>query len=161
MMLLPAPDIGRRCGDEMRGARAAGFECGVHTWDHVVWQDHVRHRDAAWTRRAMDQSWQRYADIFGEPPATHGAAGWQMNEHAFRELDARGLRSRTQDMPPAVYVAGNLYLVRTAVLESGVGFFPPRTFGVVCDAPFETVDIDTEADWIVAEALGRHYGRTP
>jgi hypothetical protein len=40
----------------------------------------------------MDNAWRRYTQIFGEAPATHGAAGWQMNEHAFRELDARGLR---------------------------------------------------------------------
>lgn len=91
-VLLPAPDIGRRCADHMRAAKAAGFECGVHTWDHVVWQDHVRNKDAAWTASAMNKSWQRYRDIFGEAPATHGAAGWQMNEHAFRQLDAHGLR---------------------------------------------------------------------
>jgi undecaprenyl phosphate-alpha-L-ara4FN deformylase len=90
-VLLPAPDIGRRCRDEMRAVRTAGYECGVHTWDHVVWQDHVRSKDAAWTTQTMDQSWQRYREIFGEAPATHGAAGWQMNPHAFRELDARGL----------------------------------------------------------------------
>jgi undecaprenyl phosphate-alpha-L-ara4FN deformylase len=33
----------------MRAARDAGFECGIHTWDHVLWQDNVRGRDAAWT----------------------------------------------------------------------------------------------------------------
>lgn len=90
-VLLPAPDIGLRCREQMRMARAAGFECGVHTWDHVVWQDHVRRRDAAWTRQAMQHSWQRYQAIFNEAPATHGAAGWQMNEHAFAQLDAFGL----------------------------------------------------------------------
>ncbi len=91
-VLLPAPDIGLRCRETMVRARQAGFECGVHTWDHVVWQDYVRNKDAAWTGAAMQKSWQRYQEIFGEAPATHGAAGWQMNEHAFRQLDARGLR---------------------------------------------------------------------
>lgn len=91
-VLLPAPDIGLRCRDDMRAAQTAGFECGVHTWDHVVWQDHVRGKDPVWTAQAMDKSWQRYREIFGEAPATHGAAGWQMNEQAFRQLDARGLR---------------------------------------------------------------------
>ena len=86
-VLLPAPDIGRAAATEMRAAQRAGHECGIHTWDHVVWQDHVRQRDAAWTRAQMALSWARFNDIFGMPPATHGAAGWQMNSAAFRQLD--------------------------------------------------------------------------
>jgi peptidoglycan/xylan/chitin deacetylase (PgdA/CDA1 family) len=89
-VLLPAPDIGKACAAEMRAAAAAGFECGVHTWDHVVWQDNVRDADADWTRRAMDQARKRFADVFGTPPRTHGAAGWQMNRVAFAEHDVAG-----------------------------------------------------------------------
>ena len=40
--------------------------------------------DAEWTRREMNRACERYAEIFGEPPTTHGAAGWQMNVHALR-----------------------------------------------------------------------------
>ena len=32
----------------------------------------------------MQRACERYTDIFGEPPRTHGAAGWQMNVHALR-----------------------------------------------------------------------------
>lgn len=73
--------------------------------------------------------------------------------------DPEGLRQRTQDLPPAVRVNGALYLVRTEVLLAQKTFFPAATRGVVCDQPWEDVDIDTEADWVVAEALGRHYGK--
>jgi peptidoglycan/xylan/chitin deacetylase (PgdA/CDA1 family) len=90
-VLLPAPDIGRVGAQAMLAARRAGHECGIHTWDHVVWQDHVRGRDAAWTRRQMGLAHERYGQIFGEPPATHGAAGWQMNASALRQLDHWGL----------------------------------------------------------------------
>ncbi|RXZ32803.1 xylanase [Oxalobacteraceae bacterium CAVE-383] len=90
-VLLPAPDIGRRCAAQMRAARDAGFECGIHTWDHRVWQDHVRARDAQWTRQTMQRAHQRFIDIFGAAPVTHGAAGWQMNPFAFRQLDAFGM----------------------------------------------------------------------
>jgi peptidoglycan/xylan/chitin deacetylase (PgdA/CDA1 family) len=90
-VLLPAPDIGRACAAEMRAVQDAGFECGIHTWDHVVWQDNVRKRDAAWTARQMQQSHDRFTEIFGRKPLTHGAAGWQMNEHAFARLDAFGM----------------------------------------------------------------------
>lgn len=89
-VLLPAPDIGRDCAAEMRTVRDAGFECGIHTWDHVVWQDNVRRRGAAWTRELMQRAFDRFSAVFGTTPGTHGAAGWQMNAHAFRQLDAFG-----------------------------------------------------------------------
>jgi peptidoglycan/xylan/chitin deacetylase (PgdA/CDA1 family) len=90
-VLLPAPDIGKACAAELRAVRDAGFECGIHTWDHVVWQDNVRKRDAIWTQREMQLSFARYVEIFGDAPRTHGAAGWQMNPHAFAQLDAFGM----------------------------------------------------------------------
>jgi undecaprenyl phosphate-alpha-L-ara4FN deformylase len=89
-VLLPAPDIGRKCGAELRAVASAGFECGVHTWDHVKWQDNVRHREAGWTAYYMRKAEQRFVSVFGVAPTTHGAAGWQMNEVAFREHDAAG-----------------------------------------------------------------------
>jgi undecaprenyl phosphate-alpha-L-ara4FN deformylase len=89
--LLPAPDIGKLCAADMRAVSQAGFECGIHTWDHVVWQDNVRQRDAAWTVKLMQQAALRFAEIFGHAPRTHGAAGWQMNPHAFAHLDTLGM----------------------------------------------------------------------
>ena len=82
--LLPGPDIGKRCADVMRGTRDAGFEVGIHTWDHVKWQDHLSRSDERWTAEQMGAACQRYTEIFGEPARTHGAAGWQMNLHALR-----------------------------------------------------------------------------
>ena len=35
-VLLPGPDIGARRRAKMRAVRDAGFECGIHTWDHVL-----------------------------------------------------------------------------------------------------------------------------
>ena len=91
-VLLPAPDIGRDCAAEMRAAQDAGFECGIHTWDHVVWQDNVHAADDIWTRHQMQQSFDRFNAIFGHAPHTHGAAGWQMNACAFTQLDAFGMK---------------------------------------------------------------------
>ncbi|PRC92268.1 polysaccharide deacetylase family protein [Solimicrobium silvestre] len=90
-VLLPAPDIGLTCAAQLRAVAEAGFECGIHTWDHVLWQDNVRQRDAAWTKKQMQQSVDRFTSIFGVAPKTHGAAGWQMNPHAFAELDNLGM----------------------------------------------------------------------
>ncbi len=103
--LLPGPDIGARCADVMRAVRDAGFEVGIHTWDHVKWQDHVMHEDAAWARREMHLSVERFGEIFGTPAATHGAAGWQMSRDALRETQRLGFdycsdtRGRTPFIP--------------------------------------------------------------
>ena len=83
-VLLPGPDIGKRCAAIMRSVRAAGHEVGIHTWDHVRWQDGVATATDAWTERELKKATERFAEIFGTPAKTHGAAGWQMNNHAIR-----------------------------------------------------------------------------
>ena len=80
--LLPGPDIGRRCPGEMRAVRDAGFEAGIHCWDHVRWQDNVELADADWTEREMGLASRRFEEVFGEGAKTWGAAGWQTNRHA-------------------------------------------------------------------------------
>jgi peptidoglycan/xylan/chitin deacetylase (PgdA/CDA1 family) len=76
----------------MREAAKRGHETGIHTWDHTSWQDHVRTRSARWTWRQMVKSHDRYQTIFGVAPVTHGAAGWQMNDDALRQLDTWQMR---------------------------------------------------------------------
>jgi peptidoglycan/xylan/chitin deacetylase (PgdA/CDA1 family) len=98
--LLPGPDIGRRCAAELRAVRDAGFECGIHTWDHVLWQDNVAARDADWTRGMMRKAARRHVDVFGAAPHTHGAAGWQMNAAAFAEHEAAGYRYASDGRVP-------------------------------------------------------------
>jgi len=90
--LLPGPNIGRRCADILRGVRDAGFETGIHCWDHIKWQDNVRRADNPWTEKEMDLARERYAKVFGTPALTHGAAGWQMNRHALRLTQRFGFR---------------------------------------------------------------------
>jgi undecaprenyl phosphate-alpha-L-ara4FN deformylase len=81
--VLPGPDIGRTAGDDMRRVRDAGFEVGIHCWDHTTWQDFVARRDPVWTRQQMQRAIERFQEVFGSAPQVHGAAGWQMNEAAF------------------------------------------------------------------------------
>ena len=88
--VLPGPDIGRRCADVLRNVRDAGFEIGIHTWDHVKWQDNVAGADADWTIWQMALAAQRFREIFGHEPLVHGAAGWQMNRQAFRHTQRMG-----------------------------------------------------------------------
>ena len=82
--ILPGPDIGLRCANILRETVSAGFEAGVHTWDHVRWQDGLAHADAEWTEREMRRACERFQEVLGQPAHVHGAAGWQMNVHAYR-----------------------------------------------------------------------------
>jgi peptidoglycan/xylan/chitin deacetylase (PgdA/CDA1 family) len=88
--LLPGPDIGLRCADVLRRVRDRGFEVGIHTWDHVKWQDGVANADGNWTFGQMTMAAQRFREVFGEEPLAHGAAGWQMNRQAFRYTQRMG-----------------------------------------------------------------------
>jgi peptidoglycan/xylan/chitin deacetylase (PgdA/CDA1 family) len=103
--LLPGPDIARRAAGVLRRVRGEGHETGIHCFDHVGWQDHVATANAEWTRREMQRACERYAEVFKEPPATHGAAGWQMNVHALRLTQSLGFdycsdgRGRSPHLP--------------------------------------------------------------
>jgi undecaprenyl phosphate-alpha-L-ara4FN deformylase len=88
--LLPGPDIGRQAAAEMRAVRNDGFEVGIHTWDHIAWQDGVTKASPAWTIQQMTLAENRYKEIFGTAPLVHGAAGWQMNDAALEHLDEAG-----------------------------------------------------------------------
>jgi len=88
--LLPAPDIGKKCADKMRMVQEAGYETGIHCYDHIRWQDNVAGKDAEWTRQELQLAIDRYTEIFGEAPHCHAAAGWQMNRHAFRLMQRFG-----------------------------------------------------------------------
>jgi peptidoglycan/xylan/chitin deacetylase (PgdA/CDA1 family) len=89
--LLPGPNIGARAGHVMRAVRDAGFDVGVHCHDHVRWQDGVLHADAAWTRRQFERAISAFAAVFGEPPRSHAAAGWQINAHVLQLEQEFGL----------------------------------------------------------------------
>jgi undecaprenyl phosphate-alpha-L-ara4FN deformylase len=78
-VLLPGPHIGRKAGDDMRRVRDAGFEVGLHTYDHVRWQDYVVDATPQWTRIEFERGMNAFKDVFGEYPKSHAAAGWQIN----------------------------------------------------------------------------------
>jgi undecaprenyl phosphate-alpha-L-ara4FN deformylase len=90
--LLPGPDIGKRCAALLRRVRDEGFEVGIHTWDHVKWQDGVARAGAPWTHWQMAMAMARFRQVFGTEAQVHGAAGWQMNVHAYRATQQKGFR---------------------------------------------------------------------
>ena len=131
--LLPGPDIGRREAALMRSVHAAGFEVGIHCWDHIRWQDYVATKNAAWTQREMRRAAERFFDVFGFAAKTHGAAGWQMNDaalafetelgltyasdvrgtHPFQPVDAEGKNIGVPQLPTTLPTLDELIGVET------------------------------------------------
>ncbi|HXP66645.1 MAG TPA: polysaccharide deacetylase family protein [Steroidobacteraceae bacterium] len=91
-VLLPGPDIGREAGDVMRAVHDAGFEVGLHTYDHVRWQDFVVGATDGWTRTEFERGINAFNAVFGFYPKSHAAAGWQINAYALELEREFGLK---------------------------------------------------------------------
>jgi undecaprenyl phosphate-alpha-L-ara4FN deformylase len=90
--LLPGPQIAVRAREQMREVQRGGFEAGVHTWDHVEWQDRVADASYAWTQEQMRMACEVFGQVFECTPTIHGAAGWQLNSHVPLLEEAFGFR---------------------------------------------------------------------
>jgi undecaprenyl phosphate-alpha-L-ara4FN deformylase len=101
-VLLPGPDIGLKAGNVMRGVHERGFEVGLHTYDHVRWQDYVAGATEEWTRIEFERGMNAFERVFGFYPESHAAAGWQINAYGL-ELEREyglGYASDTRGRSP-------------------------------------------------------------
>ncbi|MBI5766538.1 MAG: 4-deoxy-4-formamido-L-arabinose-phosphoundecaprenol deformylase [Verrucomicrobia bacterium] len=89
--LLPAPHIGRRNADTMRAVRDAGFEVGIHCYNHYRWQDYVQTMAIEEIRAEFVAARAEFVRIFGGEAPTAGAAGWQSNARSREVYDEANL----------------------------------------------------------------------
>ena len=89
--LLPAPHIGRRNESVLRAVADAGFEVGIHCYDHFKWQDYVHRFSLLRTRREFSLASCEFERIFKKAPLGAGAPGWQANERSLLVYDERSL----------------------------------------------------------------------
>ncbi len=85
--LLPAPHIGSRHAEVMRNVRDAGFETGIHCYDHFKWQDHLFKMSLQQVRDEFARARTEYRRIFGQDAATAGAPGWQATANSRQVYD--------------------------------------------------------------------------
>lgn len=103
--LLPAPHIGRRNAGAMRAVRDAGFETGIHCYNHYRWQDHLQTMAPDEVRAEFIAARAEFLRIVGREAQTAGAAGWQSNARSRQVYDEAGLlyasdtRGRTPFFP--------------------------------------------------------------
>ena len=89
--LLPAPHVGRRNAHIMRAVREAGFEVGIHCYNHYRWQDHVQTMAAGEVAAEFEAARAEFRRIFGGEAHTAGAAGWQSNARSREVYEQAGL----------------------------------------------------------------------
>ncbi len=89
--VLPAPHIGRRNTATMRAVRDAGYEVGIHCYNHYRWQDYVQTMSLAEVREEFTAARAEFLRIFGGEAQTAGAPGWQSNARSREIYDEANL----------------------------------------------------------------------
>lgn len=89
--LLPAPHVGRRNEQIIRGVHEAGFEVGIHCHNHYRWQDYVLTMGLDEVRREFEAARTEFRRIFGFEANTAGAPGWQSCANSRQVYDEAGL----------------------------------------------------------------------
>jgi undecaprenyl phosphate-alpha-L-ara4FN deformylase len=101
--LLPARPIALAYPQVMRDLAGAGFEVGVHGYDHVRWQDQLERLDDAAVRIELAEAFEAFRAVMGAPARAFAAPGWRTTPVALRALDARGLDYRSDTRGRAPY----------------------------------------------------------
>ena len=73
------------------------------------------------------------------------------NDKLMPFIDGPGLVQRSQDLPKAYVVNGSFYLITPEELRVSKSFYNSNTMPLYTSSQMEGIDIDTEADWEMAE----------
>lgn len=96
-----------------------------------------------------------YRSVIGISPATcHPMWCFKVEGLTMKPFIANGgLHLRSQELPPAYVVNGAFYLITPNNLRRDLSFYSENTTPLIMNNPEECVDIDTEWDWKIAEAV--------
>lgn len=101
--LLPSRPIALAYPELMRQLRRAGFEVGIHGYDHVRWQDWIDKLGEPGIREEVGEAFEAYRAIFSVPARSFAAPGWRTNATALAVLDETGLLYRSDTRGSAPY----------------------------------------------------------
>ncbi|MBQ9575085.1 MAG: 4-deoxy-4-formamido-L-arabinose-phosphoundecaprenol deformylase [Synergistaceae bacterium] len=89
--LLPAPMITASNPDLIRRTVDEGHDCGIHSWDHVYWQDNLPKLSRETIRGLLDKAFDKFEEYAGFRPDSCAAPGWQVTPESLRVQDELGL----------------------------------------------------------------------
>ena len=84
MIVASDPDILKRAVDE-------GHDCGIHCWDHVLWQDCLPRMSREEIRTELSRAMELFSRIAGTAPKGCAAPGWQASFDSLTVQDELGL----------------------------------------------------------------------
>jgi CMP-N,N'-diacetyllegionaminic acid synthase len=114
----------------------------------------LRSRNSVIRGIELFRSHQRRPVLGVSPAASHPLWCLRVDGDAMRPfVDGGGLQLRSQDLPPAYVVNGAFYLIAPADLRARHAFYGDDAVALKIEAPEESIDIDTEWDWRMAEAV--------
>jgi N-acylneuraminate cytidylyltransferase len=97
---------------------------------------------------------QRHPVVGVASAKSHPMWCFELKEGRMRPfIDGEALHLRSQDLPPAFAVNGAFYLSAPEDLRKRQSFYSDDMVPLVMDDPEESIDIDTEWDWRMAEAV--------
>ena len=85
--LLRAPMIATSKPDILKRAVDEGHDCGVHCWDHVLWQDCLLKLTCEEIRTEISKAVELFYDITGTPPRSCAAPDWQVSRDSLAVQD--------------------------------------------------------------------------
>jgi undecaprenyl phosphate-alpha-L-ara4FN deformylase len=93
--LLPPRAIALAFPQILRDLVRAGFELGVHGYDHVRWQDQLDDLGESGINAEIDDGLEVFRAVIGTPARSFAAPGWRTSSAALRMLDAKSLSYRS------------------------------------------------------------------
>lgn len=93
--LLPSRPIALAYPELMRALKRAGFEVGIHGYDHVKWQDGIDRLGEDGVRAELADAFEAYRAIYGAPARSFAAPGWRTSATALIALDQANLAYRS------------------------------------------------------------------
>ncbi|MBU1196088.1 MAG: acylneuraminate cytidylyltransferase family protein [Proteobacteria bacterium] len=97
-----------------------------------------------------------FQPVIGVSPAkTHPLWCFTVSDNSMKPfIDSKtGLSTRSQDLPSVYSVNGSFYLNHPEDLRSNRTFFSSKTIPLIMPSQTESIDIDTEWDWWIAEQI--------
>ena len=86
-ILWPGPNIAKKHASILQKSKSQGHEVGIHTYDHVKWQDQLVTMSAEQVKTEFGKALNAFQAVFHEATTTAGTAGWQANEHSLQAYD--------------------------------------------------------------------------
>lgn len=152
---------------ELAGDTSSSADAALHALDRFE-QDHgavdgvllLQPTSPFRSRQTVLRGIQAFCDSKGSvvvgvsPAASHPMWCFRIDgDHARPFVEGGGLHLRSQDLPPAYAVNGAFYLVSPHSLRATHSFYDENMYPLIIDDIAEAVDIDTEDDWLRAQAI--------